>query len=270
MARIYSENPDQQFRKLRQSGRARLPVDPYRTAMDRRELLRRGTTGSLEADVRDFEYRRSEGRELLGSRGFRGLSEKSLSTGGPDAIEAINQMHRQRTGQAHGGGMGNAQVAWPKLRDPFEQFREKAWWFLKEGDFSQSLKKIREWSRLVYMTHPLIPSLIDIYARFPLLDIEFKHKDQKLADYYNDLFLNELDYQEFLFDKVREHWTVGESFALGSWHDGIGAWDADELLNPDDVIVSRNSVLRQYQFHLRVPEGIKKLIETRQPREEYE
>jgi intein/homing endonuclease len=114
--------------------------------MDRRELLRRGTTGSLESDVRDFEYRRSEGRDLLSGRGFTGLSAKNLSQGGPEAIEAINEMHKQRTGQSRGGGMGNAQVAWPKLRDPFEQFREKAWWFLKEGDFSQSLKKIREWS----------------------------------------------------------------------------------------------------------------------------
>lgn len=810
MARIYSENPNQQFRNLRQSGRARLPVDPIRQRRDSRELLQRGTLGSLDADVRDFEARRSEGREILNGRGYRGLDQKHLAQAGPDTIEKINQMHKQRTGS--GGGMsGNAQIAFPKLRDPFEQFREKAWWFLKEGDFSQSLKKVREWSlhrsdtpiqtlagieqikdikigekvlthrgryrkvvatwnreddttlwsvkphyvlpfefteghkiwvrrdgkeqwtpiqeittsdevfipvdktvvdktnvsvwetlnkdewivaednyierqfthqipitcieselpqysnrvsptkildsdidirdkaarniatsialkdrpiksgqtldevigitqgrprnqdqgpcespaiarglcqvhysrrkfdgklpdistpsgfsskgslveemfgkkikdltqeevnayalevyhrrrnkglfedslvepgwiisrnqknahysplateyvldkdllwlmgmfvaegstaegkkvhwdlnrneteyaerikrivkekfdvevhirekenskgewlavessnvvlnawfskmlgvghnnkhlpewmlflpedkaawllrgyfdgdgcygtfksisatttseklayqiqrliqragfgismyfdeasernpnwsnrwtvgpsdtdspefasyigftntrtgekyghvygevvsngfwvkvksissasykgtvydltveedfsfvtsvaahncRLVYMTHPLVPSLIDIYSRFPLLDIEFKHKDQKLAEFYNDLFLNQLDYQEFLFDMAREYWTVGEAFALGSWHDGIGAWDADELLNPDDVMVSRNSVLRQYQFHLKVPEGIKKLIETRQPREEYE
>lgn len=234
-------------------------------------MLSRARYGSFATDVSEAvqAYQQSAGRNALDSGGFKGLSSRNLAAAGPEALEEINNMHRRRTGNA-GGGMGNAQVAWPKLRDPFEQFREKAWWLLKEGDFSQSLKKIREWSRLVYMTHPLIPSLIDIYSRFPLLDIEFKHADQKLADYYNDLFLNQLDYQEFLFDMAREYWTVGEAFPLGSWHDGIGAWDADELLNPDDVLVSRNSVLRQYQFHLRVPEGIKKLIETRQPREEYE
>lgn len=232
----------------------------------------RARYGSLGDDVREFEgYRQSEGRKLLNTGGFRGMSDKNLAFAGPEALDKINDMHRRRTAQGMGGGgAGNATVAWPKLRDPFEQFREKAWWFLKEGEFSQSLKKIREWCRLVYMTHPLIPSLIDIYSRFPLLDIEFKHQDQKLADFYNELFLNQLDYQEFLFDAAREYWTCGEFFALGSWHEGIGAWDGDELLNPDDVIVSRNSVLRQYQYHLRVPEGIKKLIETRQPREEYE
>lgn len=271
MARLIRDDPEAQFRKMRQSGRARLPQDQLRHHIDRREFLNTAKFGSLNDDVREFEYQMSEGRRLLNSGGYRGMDERMLVGAGPMALEAIQNMHKQRTAQSTGaGGMGNATVAWPKLRDPFEQFREKAWWFLKEGEFSQSLKKVREWCRLVYMTHPLIPSLIDIYSRFPLLDIEFKHADQKLADFHNDLFLNQLDYQEFLFDMAREYWTVGEAFPLGSWHDGIGAWDADELLNPDDVMVSRNSVLRQYQYHLKVPEGIKKLIESRQPREEYE
>jgi hypothetical protein len=273
MARFYTGDAEGEFRRLRQSGRASLPRDPIRGRSDTRDMLQLARTGSLQEDWYQFERSMpSEGRDLLNGRGYRAMDMKNLASAGPEALEKIQDMHNRRTasGAAGMGGMGNATIAWPKLRDPFEQFREKAWWFLKEGEFSQSLKKIREWSRLVYMTHPLVPSLIDIYSRFPLLDIEFKHSDQKLADFYNELFLNQLDYQEFLFDAAREYWTTGEFFALGSWHDGIGAWDADELLNPDDVMVSKNSVLRQYQYHLKVPEGIKKLIETRQPREEYE
>lgn len=270
MARLYASDPEAEFRRLRAAGRARLPTDPIRQRVDARALISRARLGSLPDDVYELEYRRSEGRELLMNRGFRGLSQRQLAHAGPDALDKINEMHRRRTAAGPVSGMGNATVAWPKLRDPFEQFREKAWWFLKEGEFSQSLSKIRQWCRLVYMTHPLVPSLIDIYSRFPIIGLEFRHKDQKLADWYNQLFLDELNYQEFLYDMAREFWLCGESFALGSWHDGIGAWDADELINQDDVVVSRNSVLRRYQFHLKVPEGIKKLIETRQPREEYE
>lgn len=409
MPRLYSGDPEREFERLRRDGRASLPRDPLRIARDRREMLNTARFGSFAEDVASLEGQISRGRQLLESRGFRDLSQKNLATAGPDTIEAIGDMRRRRASTVSGGGMGNSQVAWPKFRDPFEQFREKAWWFLKEGEFSQSLKKVREWCntpdapilmadgtfkpigditvgeqvmgwewdptegrkmrasqvlatnrreapmvvevmlnsgqmmrctpdhkwanadyvphlggeeyyevgvgsavldiqanlrcevasiteigpgevvsmetetgnyvawgiaskncRLMYMTHPLIPSLIDIYARFPLLDIEFQHQDKQLADFYNDLFFNELDYQEFLYDMSKEFWTCGEAFALGSWHEGIGAWDDDELINPDDVIVSRNSVLRQYQFHLKVPEGIKKLIETRQPRQEYE
>lgn len=266
---VMSNDPEGQFRRLRQTGRAQLPRDVVRGRTDARELTQRPRTTNLREDATEYRAFRSEARNVL-DRGSRSFSPEMLKGASPGAIANIQAMRMQRQGSSQGAGMGNATIAWPKMRDPFEQFREKAWWFLKEGDFSQSLKKLREWSRLIYMTHPLIPSLIDIYARFPILDIEFKHKDQKLADFYNDLFLDQLNYQEFLFELAREYWTVGEAFPLGSWHDGIGAWDADELLNPDDVVVSRNSVLRQHQFHLKVPEGIKKLIETRQPREEYE
>jgi len=270
MPRIYSDNPEDEFRRLRSSGAGRLPRDPIRNRVDGRDMYNRARTGSMSEDLgQAFDLlRRSEGRDSLNNGGFRGMSAKNLATAGPDALDKINDMHRQRT--ANPGSMGNSQVAWPKMRDPFETFREKAWWFLKEGEFSESLKKVREWARLVYMTHPLIPSLVDIYSRFPLLDIEFKHKDKKLAEYYNELFLNQLNYQDFLYDMSREHWLVGEAFPLGSWNEGIGTWDDDELLNPDDVLVSRNTVLRQYKYHLKVPEGIKKLIETRQPRQEYE
>lgn len=328
MPRIYSGDPDKEFQRLRREGRAGLPRDPLRQSVDRREMLNTARMGSFADDVANLEGQISRGRQLLESRGFRDLSQKNLATAGPDTIEAIGDMRRRRTANTiSGGGMGNSQVAWPKFRDPFEQFREKAWWFLKEGEFSQSLKKVREWCntpdapiwmadgtfkaigeinvgeevmgwewtkskgghwhktlrpsrvlatnrreapmvvevelasghkmrctpdhkwanpaylpdqefdeygavevgsnvlnfskgiegyadevvsivelgpgevvsmqtetgnyvawsiaskncRLMYMTHPLVPSLIDIYARFPLLDIEFKHQDKKLC-----------------------------------------------------------------------------------------
>ena len=111
----------------------------------------------------------------------------------------------------------------------------------------------------------MVPGLIDIYTRFPLLDIELVHPDKRISDFYNDLFFDGLNYQEFLFDLGREHWTVGEVFAMGSWHDGIGAWEEDELINPNDVIVAKNRALRTYQYHIKVPQEIKKLIERRDP-----
>ena len=142
------------------------------------------------------------------------------------------------------------------------------WWFNME-DPDEQTRKIRDWARLLYTTHHLVPSLIDIYTRFPLLDIELTHKDKRISDFYNDLFFDGLNYQEFLFNMGREFWTVGEVFAMGSWHDGIGAWEEDEIINPNDVIVAKNRALRTYQYHVKVPEEIKRLIERRDPPQEY-
>jgi len=180
-------------------------------------------------------------------------------------LEGIANTSNRRTAAATGS---DAQWAWPKLHDPFEYWRERTWWFNME-DPDEQTRKIRDWARLLYSTHYLVPSLIDIYTRYPLLDIELIHPDKRISDFYNDLFFDGLDYNEFLYDLGREHWTVGEAFAMGSWHDGIGAWEEDEIINPNDVIVAKNRALRTYQYHIKVPEEIKRLIERRDPPQEY-
>jgi hypothetical protein len=180
-------------------------------------------------------------------------------------LEGIANTANRRTAAATGS---DAQWAWPKLHDPFEYWRERTWWFNME-DPDEQTRKIRDWARLLYTTHYLVPSLIDIYTRYPLLDIELIHPDKRISDFYNDLFFDGLNYNEFLYDLGREHWTVGEAFAMGSWHDGIGAWEEDEIINPNDVIVAKNRALRTYQYHIKVPEEIKRLIERRDPPQEY-
>ena len=123
--------------------------------------------------------------------------------------------------------------------------------------------------RLIYTTHYLVPSMIDIYSRFPLLGMEFAHPDKRVNEFFSELFWDGLQYQDFLYSMSREHWLIGDVFALGSWNDGIGAWEADELINPNDVIVAKNRALRTYQYHIKVPEEVKKLVESRQPEKEY-
>jgi intein/homing endonuclease len=142
-------------------------------------------------------------------------------------------------------------------------------WFFNMEDPDEQTRKIRDWCRLIYTTHYLVPSMIDIYSRFPLLGMEFAHPDKRVNEFFSELFWDGLQYQDFLYSLSREHWLIGDVFALGSWNDGIGAWEADELINPNDVVVAKNRALRTYQYHIKVPEEVKKLVETRQPEKEY-
>ena len=142
------------------------------------------------------------------------------------------------------------------------------WWFDMEDPEEQQVK-IRDWVRLMYVTHYLVPGLIDIYTRWPLQDIELVHKDKRLVGFYEDLFFNSMDYEDHLFNMGREFWLTGEVFSLGSWHEGIGMWDDDEIINPNDVVVARNRALRTYQYHVKIPSEIRKLIDTRDPAAEY-
>jgi len=227
--------------------------NPVRHRLETQGMLRNVRTGgSLIGDVSRMP---PEGRQRLNGLGNDYLQENKMS-----------RTSNRRTGAATGS---DAQWAMPKLHDPFEYWRERTWWFNME-DPDEQTRKIRDWARLLYTTHYLVPSLIDIYTRYPLLDIELVHPDKRISEFYNELFFDGLDYQEFLFDLGREHWTVGEVFAMGSWHDGIGAWDQDEIINPNDVVVAKNRALRTYQYHIKVPEEIKRLIERREPAQEYQ
>ena len=226
-------------------------TNPVRKRMETQSMLRNVKNGSLLDDVMRMP---TEGRNRLNNLNANGLNMEGMA-------KTLG-----RTAAATGS---DAQWALPKLHDPFEYWRERTWWFNME-DPDEQTRKIRDWARLLYTTHYLVPSLIDIYTRYPLLDVELVHKDKRISNFYNELFFDGLNYQEFLFDLGREHWTVGEVFAMGSWHDGIGAWEEDEIINPNDVIVAKNRALRTYNYHVKVPQEIKKLIERREPAQEYQ
>jgi len=246
-----------EFSRMRSAG-ITLPKNPIAGRVAARDMLSRAkTSGSMLNDIGPMAMAMGgppEGRQRL-----NGLSKDFLAENG------MARTQNRRTAAATGS---DAQWAWPKLHDPFEYWRERTWWFNME-DPDEQTRKIRDWARLLYTTHHLVPSLIDIYTRFPLLDVELIHPDKRISNFYNELFFDGLNYNEFLFDLGREHWTVGEVFAMGSWHDGIGAWEEDEIINPNDVIVAKNRALRTYQYHIKVPEEIKRLIERRDPPEEY-
>ena len=195
------------------------PLAARQTARGMADQVR--TPGSLQNTASQFFAGQSRSR-LDGYTGMFGLDDESK--------RAASGMHR--TGNFSGS---NTQLAWPKERDPFQYWAEKSKWYNPDGQSPEQRVVLIGWCRLLYSTHHLVPSLIDIYSRFSLLDIEFKHKDPKIASFFEDLFMGELDYHEHLFDMGREYWITGEAFSLGSWHDGIGAWEADDLINPNDV-----------------------------------
>ena len=247
-----------EFHRLRSAGAGITgPRNPIANRVAMQDMVRRASSpGSMLGDIGPMAAAmgNGEGRSRLNNLRSEPLMGNVAST------------PNRRMAAAHGS---DAQWAWPKLHDPFEYWRERTWWFNME-DPDEQTRKIRDWARLLYSTHYLVPSLIDIYTRYPLLDIELIHHDKRISEFYNELFFNGLNYQEFLYDLGREHWTVGEVFAMGSWHDGIGAWEDDEIINPNDVIVAKNRALRTYQFHIKVPEEIKRLLESREPNQEYQ
>lgn len=114
--------------------------------------------------------------------------------------------------------------------------------------------------RLFYATHDLVPLLIDIYSKFPVVGLEFDSKDPLIKKFYEDMFLGELNYLEFLPDQLgREYFTVGEVTSLAHFNESLGVWSSEEILNPDMLRVSRSLFVQQDRVQLLVKDLVDNL-----------
>ena len=115
--------------------------------------------------------------------------------------------------------------------------------------------------RLFYSTHDLVPLLIDIYSKFPVVGLEFESKDPLIKDFYEDMFLgDDLNYLEFLPDQFgREYFLAGEVTALAHFNESLGVWSSEEILNPDMLRVSRSLFVQRDRVQLMVKEMVDNL-----------
>ena len=175
----------------------------------------------------------------------------------------IASMNRSRLGNYRGRQFTafqgtNMQIALPKVRQPLGSLADKGIPF--NVDDEDELRDIRRWSRLFYSTHDLVPLLIDIYSKFPVVGLEFDSKDPLIKKFYEDMFLGELNYMEFLPDQLgREYFTVGEVTSLAHFNESLGVWSSEEILNPDMLKVSRSLFVQRDRVQLLVKDLVDNL-----------
>ncbi len=157
------------------------------------------------------------------------------------------------------GGGSNMQIALPKVRQPLGSLADKGIPF--NVDDEEELKDIRRWCRLFYATHDLVPLLIDIYSKFPVVGLEFDSKDPLIKKFYEDMFLgDDLNYLEFLPDQLgREYFTTGEVTSLAHFNESLGVWSSEEILNPDMLRVSRSLFVQRDRVQLLVKDLVDNL-----------
>lgn len=191
----------------------------------------------------------------------------ALSRGRQGPVDADPAVMRTMRMQRRASSATNLSIATGRPKDLmfYWQARNLPYDISKE----EELVKLRALCRIIYATHPVIASAIDIFSKYPLLGMEFVCKDKALTDFYTDLFFNQLEYEDYTLDVNREYWTVGEAWPLGSFNEDLGVWEADELINPDDVIVEKSPFLRDPRFSIKLPETLRNVLRNKQPAHEY-
>lgn len=172
------------------------------------------------------------------------------------------------TSSPHGGG-GSISFATGRPRDPFFYWRQNNLFY--DFDDNTQLERVRKFCHLLYASHSLIGSCIDIYTKYPLLGMELRSKDDKLTDFYSDLFMSpkRLNYPKFLADMGRSYWLLGEAWPFGSFNEKLGIWEDEELLNPDDINVERSPFSREPRYLMKLPSTLRELLQSRAPAYEY-
>jgi hypothetical protein len=199
--------------------------------------------------------------------------KRAQDTGTGEAAEMRRNRAVNKKVAAAGSG-SDISFATGRPRDPLFYWKQNNLPY----DFGkhEELRKVRAFCRLLYQTDSIIGSAIDIYSKWPLIGMELSCKDQKLTDFYTNLFGfgedaddSSLDYEAFLPRVGREYWTVGEAWPFATFNPMLGVWEDEELLQPDDVDVQRSPFLKDPRFFIRLPETIRRLMQTRQPAWEY-
>lgn len=196
------------------------------------------------------------------------LSAMSKGRASDESPEITEMRLNRRVAQKKSGVSNDLRFATGRPRDPMFYWKENNLPF--DTNDPEKLQELREYARLLYMTHPVIASAIDIFSKYPITGAEFVCKDSALTDFYSELFFDELDYEDFLTDIGREYWTVGEAWPLGTFSELLGVWEDDELINADDVEVIRSPFLKEPRFEMRLPQSIRDIIQNREPAWEYQ
>ena len=95
-------------------------------------------------------------------------------------------------------------------------------------------------------------------CRFPLTGLEFVSNDSKIEQAFNEMFLDDLDYEDWLPNALgREYFLAGECTVLGHFDEELGVWTSEEILDPDMVRVSKSLFVDQERVQL----SVKDLVE---------
>lgn len=247
--------------RLRGSGIV-LPKNPHRALESARQMQNMvSDRGSLQSDVKSMLENWRSADRTISTDEIRSIEQNTA------LAAAMGRQRRMSSVRKTAGGGNDVAVAIPRFYDPLEYWDLTGlpWNMADEGH----RHKLHKWLRLYYATHRLVPTLIDIYTRFPLIGLELKSKDSKIADFYSDLFLNDLKYEEFLVSLGREYWLTGEAFPLASFNENLGVWEREELLNPEDIVVENFPLLGTRQLKVVPPEYLKRLATTKSPPDMY-
>ena len=199
---------------------------------------------------------------------FQASYEADIESRNEALIGEFAQRRRANQRLGSSGTGGNVYAAIPRWYGPEEYFKASQVPYNIRDDKQRF--ELYKWLDLFYRTHWLIPMLVDIFTRFPLVGIELVSPDKQLKSFYEDLFFDRLDYEQFFVDMGREYWTLGQSFPLGHFNETLGTWEEEELIDPTAVKIRQFPIIGGKQFFLTPDKALVDIATKKEPRDMFD
>jgi very-short-patch-repair endonuclease len=220
-------------------------------------------------------------RRLANAKGFGAVEaaagqavENSLRKYAPSGYV---EMPITRNSQFAGGG-ANVAITQPMFFSPLHT--PQNW------QIAQKRKEVYQWARFYYENEPKVAAGVDFYAQFPMNGFELECRNKKVRVYFENLvkelklsfWLKLISHEYFLLGDVFPFLTIecdhcGGSGVLKSGkpcNHPDGRFKNITILNPDFIEVEDSPFPGAKSMYLIPEDNLKRLVQRRQPRKEFE
>ena len=157
------------------------------------------------------------------------LPSSNLPIDGNDVRMAYNAatIHSTHTGSTKEAFANDVQFALPKIWAPQRRGALTAYGqygtdILRFDEDATVRNEILLACRNIYKTHPVISAAVNVYSRYPIRGVRVEHRDPDLQRFYEELFLQDLAFEDFFMDIGQTFWVDGSAYVFGNWSDELG------------------------------------------------
>ena len=204
------------------------------------------------------------------------LNLPNIQHGGEDArllYEAATLKSTHVKQSAYGyGTAGDVAFTLPKMFDPSRRGMFSSYGVyggeldvLSFDENEEIRKKVLLGCRNIAKTHAVANACVSIYSRFPVQGLKLQHKDPEFERFYTELFLEDLDFENFLIDIGKSFWVDGTVFVYGNWSDSLGLWVGEDLLDPLTMDIRRVPFASEDSVYLIPQDELKEIARGQSP-----
>ena len=167
---------------------------------------------------------------------------------------------------------GDVQYSMPRLWDPSmygmaggDSYPSSGMDILRFDEDFEVRKRVLLGLRNIAKTHPVSRACVEVYSRYPIAGLRLQHNNAEYERFFTELFIEDLEFENFLTDLGKSFWVDGTAFAYGNWSDELGLWVGEDIIDPLVMDVRRVPFASEDLLYMIPSDELKELARGQSP-----